>query len=199
MKLYLSGPMTGKLNHNFDEFNRVAKSLRQRRHEVVNPAELGMTPGWEWDDYMKRDLLYLVRCEAIAVLDGWEKSRGARLEVSVAAALGLPIYEAETMSRVEISWSPQLIEGDSVCREALKLVHGDRQDSYGHPYEDFSRTAKIWTEILGHAVTPAQVALCMIGVKLSREVNKPKRDNVVDIAGYAETLQMVKDYEVENA
>ena len=83
---------------------------------------------------------------------------------------------------------------DSILYEAHNLVHGVRGEDYGHPYEDFSRTAKIWSAILGVDVTPEQVALCMIGVKISRECNKPKRDNRIDIAGYAETLDMVVNY-----
>ena len=34
----------------------------------------------------------------------------------------------------------------------------------------------------------------MIGVKLSRECNEHKRDNLIDIAGYALTVQMIEDY-----
>lgn len=81
----------------------------------------------------------------------------------------------------------------SVLVEAEKLVHGDRGADYGHPLDDFSRTAQIWSAILGTEITAQQVGLCMIGVKLSRQCNKPKRDNMVDAAGYAETVQMVED------
>ena len=45
--------------------------------------------------------------------------------------------------------------------------------------------------ILGFGITPEQVGLCMIGVKLSRQCNKPKSDNMVDAAGYAETVDWV--------
>ncbi len=83
---------------------------------------------------------------------------------------------------------------ESILHEAHTLVHGVRGEDYGHPYHDFSRTAKIWSAILGVDVTPEQVALCMIGVKMSRECNRPKRDNRVDIAGYAEALDMVVNY-----
>ncbi len=33
----------------------------------------------------------------------------------------------------------------------------------------------------------------MIGLKLVRETNKPQRDNLVDIAGYARVLEMTQD------
>lgn len=88
----------------------------------------------------------------------------------------------------------QPVEVKSILTEAHELVHGNRGEDYGHPYRDFSRTAKIWSAILGIDVTPEQVALCMIGVKISRECNKPKRDNRVDIAGYVETLDMVVNF-----
>jgi hypothetical protein len=81
---------------------------------------------------------------------------------------------------------------ESILEEAKRIVHGERGENYGHPFEDFSRTAKIWSAIMDVEVTPEQVALCMIGVKISREVNRPKRDNIVDGAGYFETLDMVK-------
>jgi len=82
---------------------------------------------------------------------------------------------------------------ESILEEAQRIVHGERGENYGHPFEDFSRTAQIWSAILGIEVTPENVALCMVGLKISREVNRPKRDNIVDGAGYFETLQMVKE------
>ena len=81
---------------------------------------------------------------------------------------------------------------ESILEEAKRIVHGERGENYGHPFEDFSRTAKIWSAVLDIDVTPEQVALCMVGVKISREINRPKRDNIVDGAGYFETLEMVK-------
>lgn len=80
---------------------------------------------------------------------------------------------------------------ETILEEADRLVDGDRQSDYGHPLDDFSKTAKLWSVILGTDVTPEQVALCMVQVKVSRELNKPKRDNRVDAAGYLKTLDMV--------
>lgn len=80
-----------------------------------------------------------------------------------------------------------------VTLEAHGLVVGARGVAYGHPFHDFGRTAKIWSAILEIEVTPEQVGLCLIGVKISRHCNKPKRDNLVDIAGYAETVNLIAE------
>jgi Domain of unknown function (DUF6378) len=81
---------------------------------------------------------------------------------------------------------------ETALQEAQRIVHGDRGQDYGSPLDDFTRTGRMWAAILGlPEVTAEQVGLCMIAVKLSRQCNKPKRDNMVDAAGYAETVQMV--------
>tara|TARA_R100000687_G_scaffold30529_1_gene25252 strand:- start:333 stop:629 length:297 start_codon:yes stop_codon:yes gene_type:complete len=84
---------------------------------------------------------------------------------------------------------------DSILEKAEELVMGDRGVNYGHPIVDFSRTAKIWTALKDVEFSASDVAKFMIAVKLSRETNNPKRDNRVDIAGYALTLDMVEEYE----
>jgi hypothetical protein len=86
---------------------------------------------------------------------------------------------------------------NSILLEAQALVHGDRQKAYGHPIDDFSRTAAMWEAILGFPVTAEQVGLCMCAVKISRQCNLPKRDNLVDLAGYAETVNMVLEEQAQ--
>ena len=80
---------------------------------------------------------------------------------------------------------------ESTLEEAQRLVHGNRGEDYGHPLDDFTKTARMWAVILGCDVSAEQVGLCMACVKISRQMNRPKRDNMVDLAGYAETVQMV--------
>ena len=81
----------------------------------------------------------------------------------------------------------------SLAAEAVQLVGGDRNRAYAHPKVNFQRIADLWAPILGCPVSPAQVALCMIQVKVSREINLHKRDNLVDLIGYALTLDAVQE------
>lgn len=73
-----------------------------------------------------------------------------------------------------------------LLREAEKIITGDRQASYGDATESFNRLAALWTATLGTPVTAAQVALCLIQLKVSRLTASPDHaDSWLDIAGYA--------------
>ncbi len=81
----------------------------------------------------------------------------------------------------------------SVLAEAERIVHGARHADYGHPLDDFSKTAKRWETIFNCPVTPEMVALAMVDVKISRLLTSPThRDSQVDIAGYIATYEMVQ-------
>jgi hypothetical protein len=81
----------------------------------------------------------------------------------------------------------------NILQEANEITGGERHDSYGHPRADFTRTATLWSAFLGITITPEQVPLMMILLKVSREANKHKRDNLVDIAGYSRTREMLDE------
>lgn len=76
----------------------------------------------------------------------------------------------------------------ALLSKAVQTVE-DRQGTYGDPYQDMLRTAKIWSAILKCDVSPEQVPLCMIGVKLARAAHEYKDDNTVDIVGYAQVYE----------
>jgi uncharacterized protein DUF6378 len=79
----------------------------------------------------------------------------------------------------------------SVLNEAAGLITGDRNKAYGTPTQNFTNTAQIWTALLRHKLRDGEeiladeVAALMVGLKLARTVGQPKRDNWVDMAGYA--------------
>jgi hypothetical protein len=80
------------------------------------------------------------------------------------------------------------VDAKSVLDEAAELVGGARRAAYGDPEILHSRVAMIWSGILGVHVTTEQVLLCMAGLKIGRESLRPKRDNIVDAAGYLKLL-----------
>ena len=114
-KVYLAGPMTGYPEFNFPEFIDAASSLRVRRFEVWSPAERDLEEGFDpkTDDskglkyYMQYDLPAVVKCDAVAVLPGWHKSAGARLEVFTAWAVGMPVFWAWSENPIP-AWSVDL-------------------------------------------------------------------------------------------
>ena len=78
----------------------------------------------------------------------------------------------------------------NIAQEAESLIEGDRHDEYGHYAEAFKRHALAWTGILLHKLKPGEVieerdvTLMMTALKLNREANRHKRDNVKDGIGY---------------
>ena len=90
-RVYIAGPMTGLPEFNFPAFNTAAARLASDGFTPVNPADHGLVDGAQWGDYLRYDLAQLVGCEAIYFLTGWSHSRGARLEHSLAQALGMEL------------------------------------------------------------------------------------------------------------
>lgn len=96
-KIYLSGPITGTADYR-ERFAKAEKAFADK-YEVVNPVTIGEglqklrrelgAPEPEWEDYMKPCIQALVGCDAIVMLEGWENSKGARLEQMIADILGM--------------------------------------------------------------------------------------------------------------
>lgn len=78
--------------------------------------------------------------------------------------------------------------------EAEELVTGGRQKSYGDPLVNYEKIARLAEIIFGVKATPRQCMHFMIGLKMCRDLNKPDRDNEVDICGYAHLLQMDREH-----
>lgn len=102
-RVYVAGPMTGIKEFNYPAFNAVADQLRAQGYEVENPADHGVVEGAQWADYMAYDLTRLGLCGQVAVLPGWENSKGARLEVHIARELGMPVVNAHDLVSMEIA------------------------------------------------------------------------------------------------
>ena len=100
-RIYIAGPMTGYPNFNYPTFNAVANYFRSHDFEVFNPAATELSQkldgevkisNEQYRACLKEDLSWI--CESatdIAMIPGWENSKGATAEWSLAKALGLNI------------------------------------------------------------------------------------------------------------
>lgn len=123
MKIYIAGPMSGIPQFNIPAFDEAAVRLREAGYDAVSPAELddpdtrvaalasvdgkmdkGALNGETWGDFLARDVkLVADEIDAIALLPGWEDSRGAQLELFVAKMCGLNYYRYEDGKLVEFT------------------------------------------------------------------------------------------------
>lgn len=107
---------------------------------------------------------------------------------------------------------PKPLPKPTILDQAKEVVYGERQASYGHPYDNHSRSGRIIGALLDGwlrkqpgfenipvvpDIPPRIVCHIMVGTKLSRDVNRPKEDNLVDVAGYAQNAQMCEDRAAE--
>lgn len=113
---YLSGPISGLVNGNYDNFLKAQKKLEKEGYVVLNPHEIGkdIYNKWSkldftskekeqerWKEFMKEDIKYLLTCDCVFLLDNWETSPGATLELLIAQKLGIPIYYIKTFAEFD--------------------------------------------------------------------------------------------------
>lgn len=83
----------------------------------------------------------------------------------------------------------------SYSAQAKLLVGQDRNKDYGNPANDFAATGKIWSGLLSAKltsdITASEVALMMAALKLRREANKHKPDNIIDAHGYLDCAEWI--------
>lgn len=119
MKYYLAGPMTGIPQFNYPAFDKASALLRSQGFDIVSPAEMddektraaamasvdgrpgsGSTNGETWGDFLARDVKLIAdQVGGIIFLDGWFKSKGARLEAFVGLLTGkqFAFYQHQTV------------------------------------------------------------------------------------------------------
>ena len=109
-RCYVAGPVAGVPDFR-ERFAAAVPAVEALGYEVVNPCDIapadhdgecppGYDPGegaWHTSSacYMRADLRALLGCDAIYLLPGWSRSRGATVEHAVAVACGIPVLEKE--------------------------------------------------------------------------------------------------------
>jgi hypothetical protein len=79
--------------------------------------------------------------------------------------------------------------------KAAKIVQGQRQFDYGNKYENHENISKLWSAYLGYEVSPHDVAICMLLVKVARLKHRKTEDCYVDMAGYAAIAGEIQEKE----
>lgn len=205
-RYYISGPMRGIPEHNFPMFHEVEDALWESLNvasglhfDIFNPARnFGGDTGRQPVEYMAVDLAAVIRSDVIVLLPGWQASEGATREVQLASWLDKEFLLAEYCGDVGWVFAPVPVppaRQDSpradVLDEARGLITGDRNNTYGPPMQDFTRTAGALSAYGyrgpgGRELQAHDVAIFVMAVKLSRLMWTPaKRDSWVDIAGYS--------------
>ena len=84
-------------------------------------------------------------------------------------------------------------ENKSILSEAEEIVNGIRHSDYGDPVESFERIAKTASMIAGRDLSPNECCAVLMAVKLVRESFAHKRDNLIDLCGYAYIMNEIKE------
>jgi hypothetical protein len=97
MKIYISGAITGTLDY-MERFSIAEERLKSQGYTVINPAKVNaqLPEDTTWKQYMDISILMLGMCDGIYMLNGWELSKGAKMEFAYAKRhLDLIIFERE--------------------------------------------------------------------------------------------------------
>jgi hypothetical protein len=204
---YISGRMRGMPDYNRAEFNAVEAALiawcygkvpQDGDDRVINPrtgfgGDVSLPP----TVYLTKDLRDVLDADVIVLIKGWQKSEGANREAHLGVWTGKRFMLA--VDNEVVGWrfveidAPDFSESvrGGALDEARALITGDRNNAYGPPWQDFSRTAGAATAMgyagpNGRPIESHDIAILVMLIKLSRLMWTPtKRDSWVDIAGYA--------------
>lgn len=120
-KVYISGAIAHcDLEERMAAFDHAARYLALKGCEPVNPFDNGVPQDAHWTEHMRTDIGLLLECDCIYMLQGWELSKGAKLELDVASSCGIRV----------------MFEGqDNDVREYTCCICGKRHTGYGNnPY-----------------------------------------------------------------
>lgn len=105
MRVYISGPITGKDNYEKD-FAEAERILKDSGYEVINPVAEGnhlklvLCREPTYEEYMKHDLHALLQADGISMLAGWKNSAGATVEHDVAKLTGKTFVDIKYVGEI---------------------------------------------------------------------------------------------------
>ena len=171
-----------------------AKTVRRCLDAVLRCDEIVLLPGWENSNGAVAELTLAMwlgkRVRHLNIDDDNRLTFACYWTSLISLAVQLSEHHMPKVERIGLAEQDD-DDDEDILAEASRITRGSRQSQYGPPDQDFRRTAGMWSALFGaklkDGVTfePRDVALAMILLKTSRETHQRKRDNWVDIAGYA--------------
>ena len=87
--VYISGKITGMEEQAYKNFEEAENYITSLGFNVINPMKLTHNHDKTWNSYMKECLKHLMDCDYIYLINGYEESKGAKLELYIAEELGI--------------------------------------------------------------------------------------------------------------
>ena len=93
--------------------------------------------------------------------------------------------------------------GTEILQEAYKIVNQDRQNTYGHPKDDYTKVTNIFETLTNKKLTLTEALLFMVSVKLARlktnlDQGQLHHDTLLDTIGYLTCINMIHQTESTN-
>lgn len=179
--IYIAGPYRAETERgvvlNIRKAEDLALEVWRRGHAVLCPHKNTALLGGACPDetWLRGDITLMLRCDAVLLVEGWERSSGTRAEVDAARAAGLPVFEAldelEAWAKtVPTTWDHVRLRAVALTLELQALtgyaetVRLDRRDSSGEMAE---QTVE-WCEGLLEQVKSARAVVKHIGMRPTR-------------------------------
>lgn len=97
LRVYICGPISGIENGNKKAFDLMEAQLWTRGFHPINPhvtcahikREFYQSDKAHWQACMRADIRELMTADAIVLLPGWQNSKGAHVEITLAKELGI--------------------------------------------------------------------------------------------------------------
>jgi hypothetical protein len=85
----------------------------------------------------------------------------------------------------------------NILDEANEIIYGDREQTYGEPGKNLERISRLWSMYIStkydadFQFSAEDVCWMMTLLKMARQMNATKRDNLVDAAGYIALIERI--------
>lgn len=183
-----------------EESNKLVGLLNQkdnlnRRYELIETLEqIGYT-----QNFKDRSTSNIIKFARSCVKANRTNANNLVTACSYDTTVAVSATDTSTSKEEMVSTIKNYFKTGNLAVDALKIINGERQDTYGNPEDSFSSIANVWKWYfksmynINICITPKDVAIMMTLLKMARECNQNKEDNIIDAIGYLALAGDMKD------